>query len=221
MAIVFRSAQRLWAPLAIIVGAVLASAGVPPYQPTGNERSIADPKIASSGAPIPSMECAANEEGRIFTVGQVERPLAARECSKSNDGPCVCSSSPIVNARRKTSHRVLKSHLLGAMTTVRVAFDGGVRLTRLQSNSAVHWGDHFPDYFVNMPLGDPSDDGTSKDPDDDDTPNDLNGYHETHVLFMAWIAERSPYLITPDRTGLPAWIDPRSSTFLIVQRLRC
>jgi len=106
--------------------------------------------------------------------------------------------------------------------TVRVVFDGGVRLTRLQSGSTPHWVDHFPDYLVTMPLDDPNDDGTSKDPDDDDTPNDLSGYHETHVPFMAWLPERAPYLIVPERTVRATGIAPPSlALLLILQRLRC
>jgi hypothetical protein len=72
-------------------------------------------------------------------------------------------------------------------------------------------------------ANDPSDDGTSGDPDEDDddeTSKFLNGSDDTDVPIVAWCYEMAPSPI-PDECASATWTAPPSSPLLILQRLRC
>ena len=67
------------------------------------------------------------------------------------------------------------------------------------------------------------DDETSQDSDDDDdTSNDLNSNNdETDVPITFWLQDRVCYLIALETESAPPWIEPPSSPFPTLQRLRC
>lgn len=70
---------------------------------------------------------------------------------------------------------------------------------------------------------DPSDDGTSGDPDEDDdneTSKFLNGPDDTDVPIMAWCQEMAPCSVLRECAPL-TWISPSSSSLPMLQRLRC
>ncbi len=218
-----RSPHPFWVPLATIVGAMLAAADASAYDTTSNDRSTVACSSTRADSTVRSDSTAVHDQDWLVTVDQPAGPAAVQDSSKTNDGPCVCSSQSLDNPACRTGHRVPKRHLRRTVTTVRVVFDSGARLTRLHGGSKRHRGDCAPAYFVTMPADDPNDDTTSDDPDDDDdndTSKFLNGYDDTDVLIIACLQEKMPNLIAGERT-LATRAAPPSATFLILQRLRC
>jgi hypothetical protein len=73
-----------------------------------------------------------------------------------------------------------------------------------------------------VPANDPSDDGTSRDPDDDDdTKSDIGVDDETEVPIFACLNEAVCYLIATEARLASAWTETPSPRFLTLQRLRC
>jgi len=225
MAIVLRSPLRVWVSVVTIVGAMLAAADASAHDTTGKHAStgVSTTNCSCFGSAGPSDNSAARDQDRLVVVNQLAAPGAAQDGSKTNDGPGVSCSEPPVNPACRTSHRTSKTHAVRAARTIRVVFDLGVRLKRVQGGSTLCWLEHFPGYCVTMPVDDPNDDATSDDPDDDDndTSKFLNGDDETEVAFTAWLPERAPYLIVPECTLLTRTARLSSTLLHNLQRLRC
>ncbi len=224
MAVVRRSVYRPRVPLATIIGAMLVTAAASAYDTTGEGRSAAACGPTCAGAPVRPDHATVPDQAGLVTVDRLAGPAAVQDGFKTNDGPCLSCSEPPVSAGSRTGHRIPKTHPVRAARTVRVAFNLGVRLRRVQSGSTLCWLDHFPAYIVTMPAGDSSDDTTSDDPDDDDdndTSKFLSGYDETDVPSMALLPERSPYLVVPECTLVTRTPCLSSTLLLILQQLRC
>ncbi|MGO9466479.1 MAG: hypothetical protein ACLQIB_53430 [Isosphaeraceae bacterium] len=224
MAVASRSLYKSWVPLGTIVGAMLVAGAASAYDTTGKRRCAAACGATCAGSPVPPENSTGSAQTPLAMVNRLAGPAAVNDCFKTNDGPCLSSSEPPVSAGWRSGHRIPKTHPARAARTVRVVFDLGVRLKRVQSGSTLCCSDHFPAYFVTMPADDPSDDTTSDDPDDDDdndTSKFLNGYDETDFPSMAWLPERAAFPILPERTLVTRAPHLASTLLHILQRLRC
>ena len=84
------------------------------------------------------------------------------------------------------------------------------------------WHKRFYKVHRGLCANDPSDDGTSRDPDDDnDTSDDLNCDDETNAPILTHAAGVALYLVGTDALAAPASTDKHFPLFLTLQRLRC
>jgi hypothetical protein len=94
---------------------------------------------------------------------------------------------------------------------------------RPASHSPHGWHKRFHKFPKRIAANDPSDDGTSRDPDDedDDASDDLNCDDESDGTIVAWVPPAVLYLIAAETARAPSTIKPHSPLFLTLQRFRC
>jgi hypothetical protein len=91
------------------------------------------------------------------------------------------------------------------------------------SHSPHRWHKRCHKLSKSVLVNDPSDDGTSRDSDDedDDASDDLNCDDDTDGTIVACIPAIALYMIATATAPAPSLIEPHSPLFLTLQRFRC
>jgi hypothetical protein len=223
MAIVRQSLHRWWMALATIVGLMGATVDASTCETMGQGRSAVAIGVTGGCPGALSDDAQVPEKGRLVTADRLTVPAAAQTCSRPDTGPDVCRSRPLVAPASRTRHPVPKSRSVQAATAVPDVSDSLVRVVWPERRSTLGSRKRPTACSAIAGAGDPNDDETSGDPDEDDdneTSKFLNGGDDTDVPIIACFQEKVPYLSAP-QCALVTWTEPPSSPFLTSQRLRC
>ncbi len=156
---------------------------------------------------------ALSAEGLVLDRCRTVTPLrpAAEGCSGRSVDPLAMTQAPGRRAAARRSDGVpdqVRDDRLG---------DG----VRSDDRSTLPSHSHHRTVPKVVPLGDPSDDGTSDDTDDDDqTSKSFNDDDDSEVSIISILREKVPHLIIPDCAPLTG-TSPPCSPFPAPKRLRC
>jgi hypothetical protein len=221
MTIVRYSRRRWWIALAAFAALSSATACASSCETTGSDGPTAAERV-TVGFPAALLHHKLVDEKSLSNADRLPASTAGRTYKRTFCDHCTCCSQPLVGPTSQIGQPVDNGRNDRAAAPARVLPRARVHIVRLHGGPIVCWGGRPAANLPKEVLGDPDDDETSDNPnDDDDAYDDLNVYDETGVSIVAWLPEPALFLFAPDFAP-KTWVAPHPSTpFSRLLRLRC